>query len=686
MTLTISLVAADGATGQITIPGPVVTAPPPPPTGTIIAPKFTPTDANAITTFGFTPFEGAAPANFVTFACPLVDGALMPTDGVAIGGVPAQMDVASTYPSGAVRHALLAVPVPALAAGATWVGSLVKVAKAAGSSPMLSCGVVVTITPAGGAPVSVDLWSAFANGVVDLFRSGPIVTEGRVRVPVPGVDHLELVADLQCFVDGTHRIDVIFARETVNIVPMPSTTMPKAPTITYGATITDNGVQTFAVAAVSHDMGQRWTPTFATGITQPTHVQFDVAYLRATGAMIHDPSLGVTASVVSSYVAKPAVPMTAVNGAMNGVLQYMGQTGGRGDIGPEPTPVAVWLVTQDPRAAHYALWNAEGARTIPWHWRDATTGSYMSITDHPTLWYPPLSASWGMIGPDVFGAGTGGWSIDDAHEPDSSFVAWLLTGRRAAYDDLMAQATQQEYGFNPDRSYRNGSAGHFLTSNTTSYEPQDRSQAWMLRQLVQAAVFARDDDRLKPHITGWVNTNLDALVAFLPALKLDEGEPADWIPGGYGTPNVFASWQQDYLAGALATAYSAGFPQAWTILDAMMGFLAGSMLTPDFYARDCCAYNVPVGGPPNAPTIRTWAAMRDALVAAGGSGGGTAWAPNTFVAYYAARRGVLEYMAARGHAQAQHALSWLKLVANAADKSFGATDAYAVTDPTFFIK
>lgn len=181
----------------------------------VMPPVLQPTDPNAITTFGFIPFNGVAvPAQTTTFALPLPDKVLLPTDGISIGGAAAQLDAASLYPSGYLRHALIAVQLQALAAGGVHIGSLTKAAKPSGTAPALACSLVATFTPVTpatpgmpatatapavsatpeivGTPITVDVGAAVAAGKPDILRQGPLVTEGRFYIPLPGLDHMRL--------------------------------------------------------------------------------------------------------------------------------------------------------------------------------------------------------------------------------------------------------------------------------------------------------------------------------------------------------------------------------------------------------------------------------------------------------------------------------------------------------------
>lgn len=617
----------------------------------------------------------------VTFAHPFPAGVVWPDTRLKIGDHDGQMDVSATYEDGSVRHALLAAVVPNLKAGET-APAMIRIAPpvlaaAAVAPPVLSCDVVVTVTPEGGQPVAVDVGAAFRAGPVDRWRSGPLVSEGRVRIPVNSLaEDFEVVCDLACFSDVTpKRLDINFCREKSKIVVQPAN-VPKAPDIAYAVSVADGGKAVHRVSVPRHARAQIWH--YAIGESR-VHVVFDIHALRASGAVIHDPSLGVDQRTLDRLVIRPDQPLTPSKYGTITVFRdltlYMGQTGGRPDIGPETTAVACWLISQQAGIAEYCLWQADGASAIPWHWRDAGSGSYVFVSDYPDVWMWYGIAHPGTHGPDVDTTG-GGWAIDYSHQPDCSFVPWLLTGRRKFLDDLLAQATQSVNWFNP--YYRKEDKGYICQFPDAPYQQQVRGQAWSLRQVAQAAAFAPDAERLKARLKTVAETNLAGLLAV--SNTIPEGELRYWITARPAT------WEQDYMATTLAAADALGFADAWPVMRNMMGFLAGIMLSPDFYPKDCCAYVLPI-----TVKTQTWREARDAFVAeakanpkGSASGLGVSWAGNTFRPYYAARRGTLSYAARKGDVRAQKALKWF--LANIGDgPSAGATDAAMRADPTFAI-
>ena len=322
---------------------------------------------------------------------------------------------------------------------------------AADAAPPLACNIVVTFEPRGGGgqPVAVDVGEAFRSGSVESWRKGPLVSEGRVRIPVPSLaGDFELVCDLACFNDGTpKRADLNFCREKVHVVDHQEET--PVPNVAYGVTVADGGRQVFQADIPVHALAQIWHYTIG---ENQMHVVFDIHALRASGTVIHDPSLGVKEGTVNSFKIRQQGPLEVVKdgsiAAVRDIVQYMGMTGGRTDIGPQTTPVACWLITQQAAIAQYCLWQADGASAIPWHFRDEKTGSYIFVSEYPNLW-----VGWsGAQGPGL--STNNGWGIDYSHQPDCSYVPWLLTGRRKFLDDLMAQGTQSVNWYNPDYRQR----------------------------------------------------------------------------------------------------------------------------------------------------------------------------------------------------------------------------------------
>ena len=113
----------------------------------------------------------------------------------------------------------------------------------------------------------------------------------------------------------------------------------------------------------------------------------------------------------------------------------MPNTGDRDDIGPITNPNAQWLISQDRAAAARCSGAGEcgGQHSMAFLLAEARTTTSRSMTIRrlwgdprgtPTLTQPMNDQSWG---------------IDTAHQPNLSFVPYLLTGERFHLDQLTAR-------------------------------------------------------------------------------------------------------------------------------------------------------------------------------------------------------------------------------------------------------
>jgi hypothetical protein len=208
---------------------------------------------------------------------------------------------------------------------------------------------------------------------------------------------------------------------------------------------------------------------------------------------------------------------------------------------------------------------------------------------------------------------------------------------------------------------------------------QVRRQAWALRAIAQAGMYGLAAEPHTAEAFQLTNNNLSALADWLAANPTYEGQLLYWN-------RVRASgWENGYFCGVLQACDAMGYARAAEIVDRMMGSIAGIMLTPDFYPRDCMPYDMGPGG--MTDQVLTWAGAKACMIASGYSGGGTAWSSNSFPVSYSGLRGNLTYEASLGSQQAARALAWLLSAATNGpnDPSRGATNAYQQVDPTFFI-
>jgi hypothetical protein len=226
------------------------------------------------------------------------------------------------------------------------------------------------------------------------------------------------------------------------------------------------------------------------------NVQHDVEALEKTGLVQnYDLTTGVAASLVATEASQMAAPGFGAVLGNAGVTQYMPMTGGRPDLGPTTEADTLWLMTQDPTAAQYALAQANAAGSIPWHFYNPASGEYLTTTANPKLWVDYRGGMYGTtaLTQPVPGSTLTGWTPDPAHQPDLDYAAYLMTGDRTYLDELNAQASYDVLAQSPTRQ---GALGIVADG-----EGQVRGQAWDLRAIVEAAAANPNGSAEKAYFT-----------------------------------------------------------------------------------------------------------------------------------------------------------------------------------------
>ena len=560
--------------------------------------------------------------------------------------IPVQMDVKTTNSDGSVRMAILTLTQPAMAANSSLAGMLSTTGAASASPLSLTAldasryNLKITIALHGGKTVTLDaatvLQHALTAGTVSYWQKGPLATQGRVDVAIAGSLHVTL--DITLRADGSIATDVQFN----NDYAMQSS----GGTVAYDLAISQNGKTELQQSNITQYQYQTWHRTVSSNGESQVNIVRDIAYLERTGAVPgYDLSAGVDASVLAGEV----IADNGILGAAN-VGQYMPTTGGRPDIGPTTGWNAVWLMTQNQQAANYALAQADAAGSVPWHYFDPKTNTYLSLKDYPTLWADPRGTPTLTQQP----SDASGWTPDAAHQPDLSYVAYLLTGSRYYLDQLNAQATYAEFA--TWQQYRQNGQG--LVANGAD---QVRAQAWSLRQIDEAAWANPDGSAEKANFTALSNNNWHWLVSQIPAWTQQQGEAHGYIPGDYrqGSSAVtgMAPWQQDYFASTAIQAAQHGNADALTFLKWEANFLVGRFLNAanGFNPHDGVVYNLIVGDGAGV-NFKTWAQIGQATVANGQSNG-NGW-PNADYAALAAQT-LAGIITVTGSADAVKAYNWL---------------------------
>src|SRR5277367_1123451 len=92
------------------------------------------------------------------------------------------------------------------------------------------------------------LSQALSAGKVDYWRQGPVVTEGRIEVPV--ASSMRLVFDISKYRDGSYSTEVQFDNDLAMTAA--------GGTLTYTATVSQNGAIVFQSLPLTHFQYQQW--------------------------------------------------------------------------------------------------------------------------------------------------------------------------------------------------------------------------------------------------------------------------------------------------------------------------------------------------------------------------------------------------------------------------------------------
>lgn len=548
-----------------------------------------------------------------------------------IGGstVPVQVDVKTTHPDGSAKMAVLAFERPVLSSGASVAVTLEKAPSAPAVAPVDLAAVsakhslVVELTPAGQGKISIDVMDALRDALADgsgsFWQRGPLATQGRVEVDLPG--SLRLKFDVTAFKDGQISVDAAFAND--------ESMLSVGGRVSYDVVARLNGREVVR-ESINHGQYQTWTREFETSEANGgqglggaargwLNIRHDVEYLKGAGAVpAYDLSMPVWQGILDGYGKMIATPGWGAPLAANSVVQYMEAAGGRPDLGFTTEYNVVWLLTGDMRAATVALGQAEASGAVPWNHWDTTNKTWLNIDNYPRLWTDNRGGT-GRPGDPTSGGLTQqvdsetGWVLARSHQPDLSFVPYILTGERWMLDGLNAQSAWTVMFTWPEP--RMGGEANMLNG------AQVRSAAWAMRQLENAAWINPDGSAEKAYFEKVSQKNWAWLLSKAPEWTALQGEAHGYIPNNVGARGELTPWQQDYLAGITILAAKRGNALAAEVLEWTSNFLVGRFTAGDqgFSNRDGVAFTIAIADPATRVLYKTWEEIGAATIAKGWS-------------------------------------------------------------------
>lgn len=573
--------------------------------------------AAGVTTLGQTFAAGELPPG----------AALVASIGTAL--VPVQVDVKTTWPDGSAKMVVLTVERPSLAAGSEL--DMVLMRGTAAIAPALDLSAqlagrefTVTMTPANGPPVQVDvidlLRDALADGSASFWQQGPLATQARVELLIPGGSQ-RMVFDVTVYKGGGFEVDAQFNNDRA---------MEAAGgRVAYDILVTMDGKE---VTREFVDQGQyqNWHREFSSnardggqGLGDPQsgwlNIVQDVERLKSIGVVPDfDTTLTVPESLFNTWVTTMAGDSWGQPLSNYGLTTYMAQTGGRPEIGFTTQANAAWLISGDARAAAYALGQAEASSVIPWNHYDAKNGTWLNTENFPGVWI-----DWGApkgrpgdptsSGLTQFRDTLSGWTPDLAHQGQLSYVPYVMTGERWMLDNIMAMAAWDILSiYWPNR----GASNELVVVGG-----QTRASAWALRAIEDAAWAAPDGSAEQAYFRSAADANWKYLVSKLPEWTAQQGEAYGWIPNNDHSKAI-PPWQQDFFASTTIAAASRGNADALTVLEWQKNFIIGRFQQAEngFLPNDGVAYGLVVRDA-SGQVYDTWAEIGAATVAAGASNG-----------------------------------------------------------------
>jgi hypothetical protein len=538
---------------------------------------------------------------------------------------PTQVDIKRRWPDGSVKHAVLTVYMPEMAArGKTLLRLVAHEPRGKKGErpppPKLPAGlgdVIVKFAIHKGPQLSASMRQAIKAGALRTWLAGSRVTEQHYKI-APADEQGKADPDLVVRFRVRHYPAAGGARVTV-IVENCNWKSPG--NIPYDVKVSVAGRETFALKQVGrwterrnkrlkgyigHPRGARWVKRFWLGRKlDDVYLHRSLRYLNTTGLLPrYDFNVKISdAAVAKTYGRWQSVPRQVLQ---NGWLTpYFPTTGGRGEIGPLPSWTVAYLLRPEARTRDWTLGHADLTAGCPVHLRDEKTDWVIKVDDYPEYSYNPRGSRLKIKLRDTAKTpwvlpARSHWRVDTAHQGSFAYVPYLFTGDYFYLEEMHFWANHNMISMN--YAYRGKDKG-LLHSH------QIRGVAWALRNLVHAAALSPDDSRGQKYFEARLQANLAHFGAFLAGKLKRKPTPIGTYTLGatqaytrgwdkkirhryFGIPG----WQHNFLTWALAHTVDHGYAEAKPMRNYMMKWTVGLATHPkEIPPSASCAYYLFIG-------------------------------------------------------------------------------------------
>lgn len=542
--------------------------------------------------------------------------------------LPTQMDVKRRHPDGSVRHAVLSVRLPAATVSyglASSAVTLTALPLPSAEPPAVTLGDVTagpidyrveivehglkadsSPTAESGQTWTTTLKTALA-GTVSPWLSGPLACEWRARVAPTSatLSHpgLRIIFDARYNSASSGRFSIAIENTEATAARGDRTYDLRIYNATTGGTLVHSADNLLHYAQTRH----RKILFFGPGVKDLTAIA-DTAALKRSRAIPNYANIIIPETTLSQYYSDwQATSRGVFQNSL--VVAYMGQTGGRPDIGPLPNWTALALISADSRHYQIMLDQAERAAYFNIHYRDPVTADIYSIDRRPTFAlymrggtdspYPGADNSIDVADrlplTPLNSTAPNNWQPDTSHQPSLAYVPYLVTGDRYFLDELYFWTDYNTLAYLAGwRGYDQGWVA----------DAQTRGQAWMLRTLGHASWIAPDTEWQKDYFTSKLNNNLTwfrSSVLASNALGFWWSDYKNWqdtnpgqLPGlSPQVTKIIGPWQHHFVAYTLYELCERGYA-ATDLRDFALGFSTKLFTSgSDYNPLDGTAYYLP---------------------------------------------------------------------------------------------